>query len=55
MLGSLQLLTNRPLGEGGDLPPPPPLIPFVLEEPSAPLPEARGSGDKSRSDSGEDA
>lgn len=57
MLGSLELLTIRPpeLGDGGDLFPP--LMPFVLEDPSAPVapPEARGSGDKSRSDSGEEA
>lgn len=49
MLGSLELLTNRPPdeGDGGDLPP----LTVALEL----SPAARGSGDKSRSDSGEDA
>ena len=50
MLGSLELLTIRPPpdeGEGGDLLP----LTAALE----PSPAARGSGDKSRSDSGEEA
>lgn len=48
ILGSLELLTIRPpeVGDGGDLPP----LTAGLE-----LSTGRGSGDKSRSDSGEEA
>ena len=46
MLGSLELLTNRPEGEGGDLPP---------LAGAGPDDGERGSGDKSMSDSGEEA
>ena len=54
MLGSLELLTKRPEGEGGDLAP---AVPAPLVVPEAPADElaGRGSGDRSKSDSGEEA
>ena len=56
MLGSLELLTRRPeAGEGGDFPFDTPLTDALLPPVELALPEGRGSGDKSKSDSGEEA
>ena len=49
MLGSLELLTRRPEGDGGDL------EAVALPEAAAEGLAGRGSGDRSRSDSGEEA
>ena len=49
MLGSLELLTRRPEGDGGDL------EAVALPEVAAEGLAGRGSGDRSRSDSGEEA
>lgn len=56
ILGSLELLTSRPEdGDGGDFPFETPLTAFFPTDVELVPPAGRGSGDKSKSDSGDEA